>query len=143
MPLKLTALTLAALAVAFPLNAQPSQSQTAKVNALWLIAIDDWGPLFTCGATNADSDEFIRNAWSKTRKRALEAMAGANWPKDDLARWQSRSEPDAMRLPLDTPFAKVIAYCSRRKDWVEHSFKVDMLPIGAEVEKILKPVTVP
>lgn len=143
MPIKFTALTLVALAMASPLKAQPSQIQTAKVNALWMIAIDDWGPLFTCGATNPDSDDFIRNAWSKTRQKALDAMAGANWPEADLAKWRSRSEPDAMRLPLDASFAEVIAYCSKRKDWVERSFKVDVLPIGAEVAKVLKPVAAP
>ena len=136
-------LTLAALLLASPVAAQPSAPQTAKVTALWQIAFDEWSPLFTCGATMPASDEVIRNAWSKTRKTALDAMAEAGWPAEDLAKWAAKSEPDTLRLPLETPFAKVIAYCATKEDWSMRAARIDVLPIGAEVAKILKPAASP
>lgn len=140
---ELLALTLAAFALALPVAAEPTQTQTAKVTALWTMALDEWAPLFTCGATNPDSDAFLRKAWSKTRDQALDAMQSADWPAADLDTWRAKSDPDALRLPDDAPFAKVIAYCTKRKDWVERSFRVDVLPIGAEVAKTLKPADSP
>jgi len=64
-------------------------------------------------------------------------MSAVNWPADDLATLSAKSEADALRLPLDTPFSEVIDFCSQHEEWITHANRVDAMDIGEEVEKAL------
>ena len=142
MTAKRTALTLCGLLLAAsPAFAEPSAAQRAAVAALWQVAFDDWSPLLTCGATMPESDEVIRRSWLKSVDQALAAMQDAGFPQSEIDSLRAKANPDSLRLPPDTTFAKLVAYCTTHSDWTRKAARLDIFPLGSEVTKTLTKAT--
>lgn len=137
MTAKLTSLSLCGLLLAAPALAEVTDAQHANTQAVWLTAFDDWGPAFTCGATMGASDDFVRKVWLGLQQDALATMQMAGWPEDELAELRAKGDPDALRLPLDTPFADVLTYCAAHPEWLKKAMTMGFLPLATEVEKAL------
>ncbi|WP_112311616.1 hypothetical protein [Pseudogemmobacter bohemicus] len=122
---------------ALPASAEVTKAQRAKVDALWLIAIDNWAPMFNCGATNHGSDKFLRAHWKPMREGAFDAMKKAGWSGAELTKLRQRTEIDALMLPPDTRFDAYLDYCQKHKDWAMRAVKADLFEIDREVKRAL------
>ncbi len=127
----LAAATLAAATLASPAAAQ---GQTLTVQRVLNTALAEQRVFHTCGVLDPEGYGFLLQGWQSMTEDTLAYLETAGFPPAMRDAFAEAADPEALRLPPETPFAEVIAFCNDNPTWMRQlvQYRMTILPQAIE-----------
>ena len=129
-----------AIFCAAPLAVVAQSSTVAEVlDSVLRTALDEQRIIHTCGATiDPRSVTLLAEVWEEDAAEAIVMLKDLNFESPTFTELQANATAEAIRMPDDTPFGTVIAYCAANPEWMRNMSTLNFVSLRNAIPNTLR-----